>query len=110
MHIFVGGLLQDVTEERLEKTFGAYGKVNSASVVRDRPGGTSRGFAYVEMPVSGEALAAVTALNGHTRLGGSLEVHEICRPKPRVWRDRVASRKAAAASHRQTAKGPAATA
>lgn len=109
MNIFVGGLLQDVTNERLEKAFGAYGRVSSASIVKDHPTGSSRGFAYVEMPVNGEAIAAIAALNGHTRLGGSLEVHEICRPAPRVWRDRVASRKLAASNaHRQTSKTPAA--
>jgi len=107
MNIFVGGLLQDVTNERLEKAFAAYGKVNSATVVKHHPSGVPRGFGYVDMPISAEATAAITALNGRARLGSSLEVHAVCIPGPRLRHHRPASRLAHGGTHRQAPKAPA---
>ena len=107
MDIFVGGLLQDVTNERLEKAFGVYGKVNSATVVKHHPSGAPRGFGYVEMPISAEATAAIAALNGRARLGSSLEVHEICHPGPRLHHHRPASRLAHGGTHRPAPKAAA---
>ena len=103
MNIFVGGLLLDVTNEGLQKAFGVYGTVSSATVVKEHPGGTPRGFGYVEMPVSGEAKAAISALNGRARLGSSLEVHEVCHPGPRTRYQRPASRYSPSNARRQAA-------
>ncbi len=103
MNIFVGGLLLDVTNEGLQKAFGVYGTVSSATVVKEHPGGTPRGFGYVEMPISGEAKAAISALNGRARLGSSLEVHEVCRPGPRTRYQRPASRYSPSNARRKAA-------
>jgi cold-inducible RNA-binding protein len=50
MNIFVGNLASDVTDDDLRQAFGAYGQVSSASVIKDRDTGQSRGFGFVEMP------------------------------------------------------------
>ena len=107
MNIFVGGLLEDVKEEHLEKTFGVYGKVNSVTVVKDSRSGAPRGFGYVEMPVNAEATAAIAGLNGYSRLGGALEVHEILRPAPRILHARPRSRTLPTDTRSQKVKAPA---
>ncbi len=52
-------------------------------MIQDRDTGRPKGFAFVEMPTSGEAQAAITALNGTDLAGRSITVNEA---KPRVER------------------------
>lgn len=50
LNLYVGNLSYQATEEDLQDAFTAYGEVASASIVRDRFSGESRGFGFVEMP------------------------------------------------------------
>ena len=52
-------------------------------MIQDRDTGRPKGFAFVEMPTSGEAQAAITALNGTELAGRSITVNEA---KPRQER------------------------
>jgi cold-inducible RNA-binding protein len=79
-NIFVGNLSYDTTDSDLQATFGAYGVVERASVVRDRDSGQSRGFGFVEMTNVAEANQAMTALNGQDLNGRTLNVNE-ARPR-----------------------------
>ncbi len=75
-NIFVGNCSFDVTEEQLRELFAAYGEVGSVKVITDRDTGRPRGFAFVEMPDSSAAQAAIKGVNG-TDLGGrALKVTE----------------------------------
>lgn len=79
-NIYVGNCSYDSTEEQLRDLFATYGEVERVSIIRDRETGRSRGFAFVEMPDSAAAQAAIEGLNG-TELGGrALKVNE-ARPK-----------------------------
>ena len=80
-NIFVGNLDYNITEEAVRGLFERYGAVNSARIMTDRDTGRSRGFAFVEMENETEADQAITALNGYTLDGRSLNVNE-ARPKP----------------------------
>ncbi len=80
MNIYVGNLSFDMTEEDLRKEFEAFGKVDSASIIKDKFTDRSRGFAFVEMAVSEEGKAAIAALNGKDVKGRALNVSE-ARPK-----------------------------
>ena len=80
MNIFVGNLPRDITEEDLREAFGAYGKVNTVSVIKDKFTGEPRGFGFVEMPNKNEAQAAIAGVNGKMIKGKSLNVNE-ARPK-----------------------------
>lgn len=80
MKIYVGNLQFDFTEEELHQLFNEHGRVESASIARDRLTERSRGFAFVEMPSSEEAGAAITALNGKEIRQRALSVSE-ARPK-----------------------------
>src|SRR5262249_54936073 len=78
--LYVGNLTYDVTNEALEQMFAPHGTVQSAQVIMDRDTGRSKGFGFVEMGSDHEAQAAIQALKGKERGGGSLTVNE-AKPK-----------------------------
>ncbi len=80
MNIFVGSLSHEVTDEDLLELFAAFGEVTSATVVKDKFSGQSRGFGFVEMSPKAAAIAAITALNGKEFKGRTLTVNE-ARPR-----------------------------
>ena len=88
MNIFVGNLPREITEEDLQEAFGAYGKVASVSVIKDKFTGEPRGFGFVEMPNNNEGKAAIAGVNGKMVKGKSLNVNE-ARPRhearPALW-------------------------
>ena len=67
--LFVGGLPYSLPQEEMEKLFGQYGQVLSATIVRDKFTNQSRGFGFVEMATEEQASEAIKNLNG-TQLGG----------------------------------------
>ena len=80
MRIYVGNFAYEMSEQELREAFEAYGQVEEVAIVRDRDTGRSRGFAFVEMPTSAEAQAAITALNGKEFEGRAMTVNE-ARPR-----------------------------
>lgn len=68
MNVYIDNLQQDTTEGQLRTLFEDFGTVANVLIVRERPGGPSCGFGFVEMKDSAEAHTAITALNG-SRLG-----------------------------------------
>ena len=87
MNIYVGNLSIQTTEQGLRAAFGAHGKVSSASILKDRATGRTRGFGFVEMPNDAEARAAIEAMNETELDGRILKVDEA-----REKRDRPSSR------------------
>lgn len=79
-NIFVGSLSFRATEEDIRQLFSAFGTVDRVSIPMDRETGRSRGFGFVEMPNDAEADAAISALNGSSHMGRTLNVNE-ARPK-----------------------------
>jgi RNA recognition motif-containing protein len=71
MNIYVGNLSRDVSETDLREAFQAFGEVATASVIKDKYTGESRGFGFVEMPNKAEADAAISGLNGKDLKGRS---------------------------------------
>jgi len=80
MNIYVGNLSFGAGEDEIREAFSAYGQVASVAVIKDQFTGKSRGFAFVEMPNSNEANAAMAALNGKDLMGRTLTVNE-ARPR-----------------------------
>jgi cold-inducible RNA-binding protein len=80
MNIYVGNLSGDVGDDDLQQAFKAFGQVTSATVIKDKFSGESRGFGFVEMPSKDEAQAAIEGLNGKDLKGQSLNVNE-ARPR-----------------------------
>jgi RNA recognition motif-containing protein len=80
MNIYVGNLSYSTTESGLTELFGAYGKVDRASIIMDRETGRSRGYGFVEMSDDGAAQQAIEALDGKEWEGRTLKVNP-ARPK-----------------------------
>lgn len=78
--LYVGNLSFNVSDNELRDLFGPFGGVDSAQVITDRDTGRSKGFGFVEMSSSGEAEAAIAALDGKEHDGRALKVNE-ARPK-----------------------------
>ena len=81
MNIYVGNLSYDLSEEDLRRAFEAFGQVSSATIVKDKYSGRSKGFGFVEMPSAEEARSAIDQLNGKELKGRTLNVNE-ARPRP----------------------------
>jgi RNA recognition motif-containing protein len=64
----------------LKTAFEAFGQVTSASIIKDKFSGQSKGFGFVEMPSKEEAQAAITGMNGKEMKGRTLNVNE-ARPR-----------------------------
>ena len=89
MNIYVGNLPREATEDDLLEAFKAFGQVASATIIKDKFSGESRGFGFVEMPSQDEAESAIMGLNGKELKGQALTVNK-ARPRParRGGRDR----------------------
>ena len=81
MNIYVGNLPRAVNENDLRETFQAFGEVSTASIIKDKFSGESRGFGFIEMPNKGEAEKAISMLNGKDLKGRTATVNEA---KPRT--------------------------
>jgi RNA recognition motif-containing protein len=80
MNIYVGNLSRDLTESDLREAFQAFGEVASASIIKDKYSGESRGFGFVEMPNLTEAKSVIAGLNGKSLKGRTITVNE-ARPR-----------------------------
>ncbi|PIS30369.1 MAG: RNA-binding protein [Candidatus Marinimicrobia bacterium CG08_land_8_20_14_0_20_45_22] len=80
MNIYVGNLSPNVSEEELRSAFEAFGQVSTVSIIKDKFSGDPRGFAFVEMPTTAEAQAAISSLNGKELSNRALSVNE-ARPR-----------------------------
>ena len=78
--LFVGGLPFATSDDELKELFAAHGTVASATVVRDRETGRSKGFGFVEYESDDEGKKAQEALNG-TEFGGRTISVDMARPK-----------------------------
>ncbi len=92
MNIYVGNVPYAATEEDLETLFGEYGAVATATIIRDRYDGRSKGFGFVEMENQEDGERAIEALDGQDMMGRPLKVNP-ARPRterrePRRYDDR----------------------
>ena len=62
MNIYVANLSWNTNSDSLQELFSQYGEVTSAYIINDRETGRSRGFGFVEMPVSYTHLTLPTIL------------------------------------------------
>ena len=80
LRIYVGNFGFETSEQELREAFEAYGQVQEVSMIQDRDTRRPKGFAFVEMPTSAEAQAAIGALNGKEFDGRPVTVNE-ARPR-----------------------------
>lgn len=78
--LYVGNVSYDSTDESLKAAFEQFGTVDSATILKDRETGRSRGFGFVEMSNDEEAQAAIEGMDGKDVDGRELRVNE-ARPR-----------------------------
>lgn len=74
--LYIGGLAYSVTDQELEQYFAEQGKVVSATVIKDRDSGQSKGFGFVEMEDLKEGQNAIANLNGKELSGRTITVNQ----------------------------------
>ncbi|MBP9732631.1 MAG: RNA-binding protein [Candidatus Magasanikbacteria bacterium] len=74
--LFIGSLAWATTDQTLADFFATVGTVESATVLKDKFTGKSRGFGFVEMSTEEEAQKAVAELNGKDLDGRPIVVNE----------------------------------
>lgn len=78
--LYVGGLAYSMGDDELAEAFKQFGTVESASVIKDRDSGQSKGFGFVEMSTAEEAQAAIAGLDNQELNSRRVRVNE-ARPK-----------------------------
>ena len=87
MNIYVGNLSYEASDEDLRQAFESFGKVEKATVIKDRFSGRSKGFGFVEMPDDTEGKAAIEGMNGKDLKGRPVKVNT-ARPRTEGGNDR----------------------
>lgn len=64
MNLFVGNLPSDVTEEEVRSVFNEIGEVALIKIIKDPESGKCKGYGFVEMVDTEEAIIAMKVLNG----------------------------------------------
>jgi RNA recognition motif-containing protein len=77
MNIHVLNLSLNVIDTDLMKLFSAFGKVNSAIIIRDINNGRSKGTALIDMPDVNQADQAILCLNKMVIDGSEISVSEV---------------------------------
>ena len=80
MKLYVGNLSYETTEEDLRHALEEFGQIESATLIKDKYSGDSKGFGFVEMASKEEGQAAIDGLNGKELNGRELTVNE-ARPR-----------------------------
>jgi len=78
--LFVGSIAFKTTDESLRAFFETIGTVETATIIKDRMTGRSKGFGFVEMSNDDEAMKAIEQLNGKELDGRAIVVNE-ARPR-----------------------------
>ncbi len=78
--LFVGSIAFKTTDEGLRAFFETVGTVETATIIKDRMTGRSKGFGFVEMSNDDEAMKAIEQLNGKELDGRAIVVNE-ARPR-----------------------------
>ena len=79
-NLYVGNLSYKVTDEDLKSNFSEAGEVATASIIKDKFTGQSKGFGFVEMKTEEGAAEAIKKFNGGMLDGKAITVNE-ARPK-----------------------------
>ncbi len=81
--LYVSNLPYNASDEELKEFFSQAGAVESATIIRDKMTGRSRGFGFVEMSTDEEAEKAIAELNGKDFQDRKLVVNEAKPLEPR---------------------------
>ncbi len=80
--IYIGNLNFKTSEENLVEKFSQFGEVTSATIIKDKTSGLSKGFGFVEMPNDDDAEKAISGLKGKDIDGRKVRV-SVAEDKPK---------------------------
>ncbi len=86
--LYVGNLSYAVNDDQLSEHFAQAGTVVTATVIKDRYSGRSRGFGFVEMETEEAAKKAIEMFHGKDFQGRNLVVNEARPQQPRNFQDK----------------------
>lgn len=86
--LYVGNLSYAVNDDQLAEHFAQAGSVVSATVIKDRYSGRSRGFGFVEMETEEAAKKAIEMFHGKDLQGRNLVVNEARPQQPRNFQEK----------------------
>lgn len=95
INLYIKNLEDDVTEERLRKEFGQYGKIKSVKIMEEK--GISRGFGFVCFTTPEEAQRAMAEMNGRILPGCSKPLYVNLHEPQELRRQKLAAQYAARA-------------
>jgi len=81
--LYVGNVSFDMSDDELKEAFSEFGEVVSATIVKDRVSGRSRGFGFVEFTDEQSAQDAKGAMNGKSVMGRMLKIDDAIEQRPR---------------------------
>ena len=85
MKIYAGNMSYETTEEDLKLACEEFGKVESATIVKDKFSGEPKGYGFVKMSSKAAGQVAIDGLNGKELKGRELKVNE-ARPRTESFR------------------------
>ncbi len=74
MTIYVGNISYNLQDVDIRKIFEVMGRVDSIKLIRDKRTGKSKGYCFIEMPDTKEAMEAIQTLDGKEVAGRNLRV------------------------------------
>lgn len=95
INLYIKNLEDDVTEERLRKEFGQYGKIKSVKIMEEK--GVSRGFGFVCYTTPEEAQRAMAEMNGRILPGCTKPLYVNLHEPQELRRQKLAAQYAARA-------------
>jgi polyadenylate-binding protein len=95
INLYIKNLEDDVTEERLRKEFGAFGKIKSVKIMEEK--GVSRGFGFVCFTTPEEAQRAMAEMNGRILPGCTKPLYVNLHEPQELRRQKLAAQYAARA-------------
>ncbi len=75
MHIFVGNMVEDTSENKIREIFQSYGEVNSVEIIDDGKESIHKKIGFIEMPFNNEAEEAILKLNRSNIDGQVIQVN-----------------------------------
>lgn len=75
MHIFVGNIVKDTSENKIREIFKSYGEVNSVEIIEEEEESIHKKIGFIEMPLNNEAEYAIQKLDKSNIDGQIIQVN-----------------------------------
>ncbi len=74
--LYIGNLKFGMTDQDLREAFAGFGEIVSATIIKDKASGRSKGFGFIEFVNEADAQKAKTSMNGKEVQGRALRIDD----------------------------------